>query len=433
MKLRLRGSLALVAGLMALAGCGPGISAAQGVPTPTAPAIPAGATALVNGTLFSGRAEDGLVADAAVVWAGETILYAGPREGVSLPAGVERIDARGGTILPGIIDAHTHHTGPAVVRAQFLRAGVTTVCDTGSSLGGMDLFGQAGGAYGPAARGLTSGPMLAAPDAFPGQPGGLAWLYEVDGAESARAAVERLAEAGAAYIKVELDGAESAGPTRALTRAELRAVVAEAHTRGLRVRAHARTLAAFRLALEGGVDSVEHVPLGEIAAAERAAVGEGRRAAGVSPELERLLQRAAARGVLLVPTLDALVSQERASEQAESRGTAELILAAARRYVELGGQIALGNDYGTPGVVAGLPLAELKLLQEAGLSAAEALEAATRGAALACGLADEAGELRAGLRADVLVVNGDPLTDLAALEDAIMVIQAGQSIELEGP
>ncbi|HZW02933.1 MAG TPA: amidohydrolase family protein, partial [Anaerolineaceae bacterium] len=247
--------------LLGLAACvplpPPAISAA---PTP----VPADAWVIRNGALIDGvRAEP--IPAAVVVIRGERIWAAGAETDFQIDPGVTAVDAGGGTILPGLIDAHTHYTSPAVIRQVFLQAGVTAVCDTGSSRAVMPYFTDPGSpVLGPAARGFRSGPMLAPPDAYPGVFFGVNVNYEVSGADAARAAVADLAGRGADYIKISLADGPDDGP--GLTLAETRAAVAAAHAHGLLARVHARSEAAFRQALEAGADVIEHAPVPDGAA-----------------------------------------------------------------------------------------------------------------------------------------------------------------------
>jgi enamidase len=105
----------------------------------------------------------------------------------------------------------------------------------------------------------------------------------------------------------------------------------------------------------------------------------------------------------------------------------DLHLEAVRRFHALGGVLALGNDFGgVPSVAAGMPLVEMRMLLAAGLTPLEVLEASTRHAAAACGQASSLGTLEAGKLADITIVNGDPLADLAAMDSVIAVVKGGE-------
>jgi imidazolonepropionase-like amidohydrolase len=184
-----------------------------------------------------------------------------------------------------------------------------------------------------------------------------------------------------------------------LTSDELAAVVDEAHRLGLRVAAHAEGLQGIRLAILAGVDTIEH---------------------GLALHREpELLDRMVERGIVLVPTLSTFhdvaerfasdfspVLVERARHQADE--AAETIRAARAAGVTM----AMGFDSGPPGANG----RELVRMVNAGLSADEAIQAATTGSARALG-AENLGVIAPGMIADLLVVDGDPLADIALLAD----------------
>jgi imidazolonepropionase-like amidohydrolase len=189
--------------------------------------------------------------------------------------------------------------------------------------------------------------------------------------------------------------------------------VDEAHRLGLRVAAHAEGLGAVRVAVEGGVDTVEH---------------------GLSlHRAPELLEQMARRGTVLVPTLSTfhdvgtrfaerwtpnLVEQAKRQEE-----EAHQTLIAAR---EAGVTLAMGYDSGPPGADA----RELVRLVEGGLTPHEGIIAATIGSARALGL-DDVGTVEAGMTADLVVLNGDPLTDVTRLtraEEFWMVMRDGRVV-----
>jgi imidazolonepropionase-like amidohydrolase len=232
-----------------------------------------------------------------------------------------------------------------------------------------------------------------------------------------RQAVRRQIKDGADYIKIMATGARSVvreDPEPAqVTREELAAVVDEAHRMGFRVAAHAEGLGGARLAVEEGVDTIEH---------------------GLSLHREpALLDRMAERGIVLVPTLSTFHDladrfardfAPRLVEQAKHQlDDAYRTLLAARAA---GVTIAMGHDSGPPGSSAN----ELVRLAEGGLGASEAIRAATAGSAAALGL-DDRGTVELGKRADLLIVDGDPSANPGLLVDAArvrLVIQGGRTV-----
>ena len=396
-------------------------------------------------TLWGARVIDGrghVQERASVIVSGDRITHSEPVTGDRPPGGA--IDLRGRTLLPALIDAHVHFSsdvdrspgfGPpeplkgepprrrelgyfVLARAAraFLEAGILTVRDVGSyddeALAVRDGI-RLGLVDGP--RVLTCGRIVSAT-----APGGRIFgtMYrEADGVDEMRKAVREQIRRGADFIKVMATGARSVldeDPEPAqLTRAELQAVVEESHRMGRRVAAHAEGIGGARLAVEEGVDTVEH---------------------GLSLHREpQLLERMAERGIVLVPTLTtfhdlaarftarfapALVEQ--AKRQLEE--AVRTLQAAAR----LGVPIAMGHDSGPPGDDA----VELVHMVRGGLSPLQAISAATSGAATALGLGD-CGTIQPGRVADLLVVDGNPLDDIGILRDrarVFVVIQAGRPV-----
>jgi imidazolonepropionase-like amidohydrolase len=350
-------------------------------------------------------------------------------------------DLGGATVIPGLIDAHAHmlsdtsrspgfgpppllhgeaarpaalgHYVLAAAADLILRSGFTTVRDVGSyddEASVLKLAVELGIVPGP--RILTCGRILSATS-----PGGELFgsMYrEADGPWGMRTAVREQIRRGADYIKFMATGARSVvreDPEPAqMTLEEMRAVIEEAHRMGRRVAAHAEGLEGTQLALEAGVDTIEH---------------------GLALHREpRLLDGMADRGVVLVPTLSTFFDlAERFAddfapalvEQAKRQSDeATLTVDAARRA---GVTLALGYDSGPPGTSAN----ELVRLIHAGLGPIEALRAATLGGAAALGRSD-LGRIEVGAIADLVVVGGRVDEDPALLtaQDAIrIVVKAG--------
>jgi imidazolonepropionase-like amidohydrolase len=380
---------------------------------------------------------------ASVTVTGATIAEVADATGDAMPDG--GVDVGGRTLLPGLIDAHVHLSsdvsrspgfGPpppakgepsrprelgwfvlAKSARALLRAGVTTVRDVGSYDDEALVVREAirlGLLDGP--RVLSCGRILSATS-----PGGRVFgtMYrEADGPDELRKAVREQLRRGADFVKVMATGARSVvgedpEPSQ-LTRPELRAVVEEAHRMGVRVAAHAEGLGGVRLAVEEGVDTIEH---------------------GLSLHREpELLERMAEQGIALIPTLSTFhdLAERFAADfapvlvaQAErQREDAYRTLAAARAA---GVVLAMGHDSGPPGENA----TELVRMVEGGLTPLEAIAAATSGAARALGLHDQVGVVAPGKAADLVVVDGDPLADIRALTDRAkiwLVVQAGRPV-----
>jgi len=346
------------------------------------------------------------------------------------PAPSGAFDLEGLVLLPGLIDAHVHVMsdmerspgfGPpaplhgeeprpaelrwfilAKVAAAYLRAGLTTVRDVGAHDDEAIVLREA------IRLGLADGPQILSCGRIVSAtaPGGRIFgtMYaEADGPWAMRRAVREQIRRGADFIKLMATGARSVvreDPEPAqMTRDELEAAVDEAHRMGYRVAAHAEGLDGARLAIDAGIDTVEH---------------------GLSlHRAPELLDRMAAEQIVLVPTLstfhdlaDRFADQfdPRLVEQAKRQRDEALRTVAAARAA--GVTIAMGYDSGPPGTNA----REIVRLVEAGLSAREAIQAGTVGSAAALGLTDR-GSLAVGMVADLIAVEGDPMTDADVLTD----------------
>jgi imidazolonepropionase-like amidohydrolase len=358
--------------------------------------------------------------------------------GQAIPAGAAQVDLGGKTLMPGLVDAHVHVTAfdmPEPLKGQeaiapevkhhfiasglrqMLRMGITTVRDVGA-FGDDLLHARRGVRLGaiPGPRILACGRIVSATS-----PGGrhFAGMYrEADGPDEMRKATREQFRRGADFIKIMTTGArscelEDSTPAQ-MTRAEMAAVVDEAHRMGYRVAAHCEGLDGTRLAIEEGVDTIEH-----------------------GLELHRapeLLDGLARSGRVLVPTLSCFfdLSENRASSWPS--GLVELAkrqLDDAHRTVEAarraGVRVAMGFDSQPNGQSA----LELVRLCRAGLTPMEAILAGTGASAAACGLEEHVGSVAPGKAADLIVVDGDPLDDPGLLLDEQriwLVLQAGRPV-----
>jgi imidazolonepropionase-like amidohydrolase len=322
-----------------------------------------------------------------VVAAGGVVKEVGPAGRVVPPAGAMVVDGAGGTLLPGFIDAHVHlgfHPP-----ARVLAGGVTTVRDLGWPPDRLAALRQGAAAPAASPRLLAAGQIVTVPGGYPTRapwaPPGTA--RPVDGAAEAVAAVAELAAAGAAVIKVALD--DRVGPT--LPAAVLAALVKAAGEHGLGVTAHVGSAAEAAKALAAGVGELAHWPFDP---------------AGLPDALVDAL----AESVVAVPTLHIDPNPARR--------------AGVRRFVARGGRVVYGTDLGNQGPPPAVDVEELALLVEAGLRPEQAVAAATSLAADHLGLAG-AGRVAPGARADLLLVDGDPLADLEALSRVRLVTRDG--------
>jgi imidazolonepropionase-like amidohydrolase len=351
-----------------------------------------------DATVFDGtrlrRGQDVLVKDGVIAAIGRHL---------DVPAGITRVEGSGRTLLPGLIDAHVH-----VLKADDLRSaltsGVTTELDmfTSHALASAIKAEQAAGGGRDQADLRSAGTLVTAPGGH-GTEYGLP-IPTLSSAQEAQAFVdERIAE-GSDYIKAILDDGRAFRASRpTLARSTLCAVVAAAHARRRLAIVHIATSSDLRVAVECGADGIAHVP-----------------ADGLDPALARLV---AARHVSVTPTLGVVSAQERVPGQARQ---------AVRQLLTAGVALLAGTDAPNPPSEHGSGLLrELELLVEAGLTPLQSLAAATSAPARAFGLADR-GRLAVGLRADLVLVNGDPSTDIRATRRTVAAWKRGVKMERAG-
>ena len=377
------------------------------------------------------------------------------RQAAAEPPSPRVIDAAGKTMIPGLIDAHVHVEPWAT--AVFLKYGVTTVRDLHSDASVIFPIAREDSPARP--RIITSGPLIDGAGSF--------WknAVQVGTVGEARAAVRAQVDAGARVIKVY---------TR-LQPSLVAVIAAEARARGVPVAAHLGRTTAVQAA-DAGVASIEHLSgiadsasddPGRLLRAHEDFLGgwtafelEWQR---VPPaRLEAVARLLIARGVVIVPTLalheafsrmaDADLMREppladvppavlrdawdpadimrRARWTPDTLAQFKKTLPVLQRFVglyaRLGGKIAAGTDAPQQFVVPGASLhRELELYVASGLSPEAALHTATQGAAALLGIQDRVGTIGAGLAADFVLLDGDPLADIRNTRRIAAVIRDG--------
>jgi len=408
----------------------------------------AGTTLISNGTLIVG---DGSPAtpEAALLVRDGRIAYAGAARGCPpVPADARRIDARGGTIMPGLVEAHFHPTYFNVAALEDLdikypveyvtllaavNAKLALECGYTSARSGGSLFNIDVWLKKAIENDLIPGPRLASSGREICGVGGLMdWnpdyrkigmdglVLLINGPDEARSAVRKLVKDGVEWVKTYPTG-DAAAPdtndhhTLCMTFEEMHAVVATAHNHKLKVTGHCRANAGIKNALRAGYDAIEH---GTFMDAEA---------------LDLLLSR----NVPMVPALQfELASVQRGREfklpQAVIDGHQETLEAGAessRMVLKAGGCIGLGGDYGFAWNPHGDYAKEITFfVRYVGFTPMQAITCATRSGARIMGSESEVGTLTAGKLADVLVVDGDVLGDISLLEDRskfLAVMQGG--------
>lgn len=398
---------------------------------------------LVPERVFDGRS---IQDDWIVVVEGERILAAGPAAEVEVPAGAQRIELSGSTLLPGLIEGHSHlllypydqtawtdqvlveseaeRVARATVHArETLLAGFTTIRDLGTEGAGYADVGlkraiEKGAIVGP--KMLVATRALVATGSY--GPKGFAAEHQMpigaevaDGIEGLQRAVRDQIGKGADLIKVYADyrwgpGGE-ARPTYSVE--ELRAIVETAASSGRPTVAHASTAEGMRRATVAGVETIEH--------------GDGG-----TPEVFALM---AERGVALCPTLAAGYSIEQYRGWNRETDPEPARVKAKRRSFEMareaGVMICNGSDSGV--FRHGDNALELELLVEYGMQPIEALRSATSVNARVLGLEGVRGAIQPGLAADLMAVRGDPSEEIFALRDVELVIKDGKVVHRRTP
>ncbi len=397
--------------------------------------------AMQTGKLIDGKS-DAVLSGITILVQGNRILEVG--KNVKIPAGAQTIDLRHATVLPGLIDAHTHILlqgditsaeyeeqiykesipyrtirAVAAVRTALMN-GITSMRDVeteGAMYADVDVKKAINNGVIPGPRMWVSTRAMAPTGAY--GPSGYAWelnlpkgVQIVDGADNCRQAVREQIANGADWIKIycdrryyiDKDGGLSSQPN--WTPEEIKAIVDETHRLGKKVAAHAIGRNGIKMALDYGCDSIEH--------------GDGFD--------DALIAQAARQGTFWCPTMlvTEYVAPGRAAAGAEIwTKMLPMLRTAVGKAAKAGVKIAMGTDAG------GFPwtmnqAGELKLMVNAGMSPMQALKAATMVAADLLDQEANLGSIEAGKFADIIAVPGDPLQNIAVMEKVSFVMKDGK-------
>ena len=386
---------------------------------------------------------------AAILLEGSTVRQIGTAETVHAPEGasVQEIDYGNATILPGLVDSHVHLNGIGDGRAgdelvtlpdevltvqaaqnarRHLYSGVTTLRDCGAKNSTTFMLRQA------VDLGIVPAPRLilaGRPVAIIG--GHLSYFgTTATGVDECRAAVRQLIKEGADFIKITATGGSTrtSHPLRpSFNVEELRAICEEAHRFGKHAAAHCASSQGMANSLDAGIDTIIH--------------GVHKDPDGADTYRPDITERIAEQGVFVNPTLGQGVARIRmledmqdltAAQQAEldaARHTSDARMDHFARMRDAGVVMAAGSDSAWSYYSMGDYQTDIEAHAMAGMSNMEAIVSATRDAARSCCIDSLVGTLDPGKQADVLVVNGNPLDDLADLRQVADVFLAGNRID----
>ena len=407
-----------------------------------------GSTVISNGQLIDGTGA-AAVPDGLVLVTDGRIAYAGPAAGAPpMPDGVTRLDALGGTILPGLVEAHFHATYFNIRTLEDLdikypveyvsilasvNCRLALECGYTAARSGGCLFNVDVWLRKAIESDLIPGPRLATSGREICSAGGLMdWnpefrkigmeglVFIINGTDDARKAVRALVKDGIEWVKTYPTG-DAAAPdvndhhTLCMTFDEMYAVVQTAHNHGLKVTGHCRATEGIKNALRAGYDAIEHGTFMDDEA------------------MDLLLARD-------VPVVPALYFEKASVIHGPAFGLSQRIIdghqetldggaESALRILRAGGRIGMGGDYGFGWNPHGDYAKELTFFtKEVGFTPVETIMCATKTGAEIMGRGDEFGTLEAGKLADVLLIDGDVIEDISLLEDRrniLAVMQGG--------
>ena len=388
-------------------------------------------TAFVGGNVFVGDGE--ILEHATVLVEGDRITGVGGGH-VPVPKEARVIPLDGRMLLPGFIDCHVHlcldgsadstsvlvhdpvpltTLKAARMARETLMAGITSVRDLGGTQG-IDLSVR-----NAVKAGIIQGPRMLASGLPICMTGGHGWQFgfECDGADEVRRAARSQIKAGADVVKLMATGGvltPGVEPgSEQFTEEELRAGVQEAHKASRRTATHAQGTQGIVNALKAGIDSIEH-------------------GFYLNEEAVSLMK---ARNVPLVPTISALHNIVTMGVEAgipafaveKTLKARDAHFQSIRMAHEAGVPVLMGTDAGTPFNLHGRNLDELKRLTECGFTSVEALIAGTKAAAELLGMGHDVGSIEVGKRADLVIVEGNPVDDID-----ILVGSKGVSLVMQG-
>jgi imidazolonepropionase-like amidohydrolase len=360
-----------------------------------------GTFAITNGFLIDGSGSNPIPNSIVIIKDG-FIHSVGTNTSLDIPSDVEIIDLQGSYVLPGIMNTHVHSGYVEHNLKVWANSGVTTVRDIGNLSSSPAAGFSARNILlidNENARLVAAGPLVTTVGGYGN--------YHVSSPSDAEQKTNGLIDAGADLIKIAIEDNLQGRTWPMLSMDEIKMICQTAHSRNKRVAAHISRSSHLDMAIKGGVDDVDHMVIDNLP--------------------DSLITLMIQKDIYWVPTLELW------------KGVSELYglhwitipQINLRRFVRAGGKVALGTDY--DGYVTpfdlGMPITEMKLMQEAGMTPMQIIIAGTINAAYVCDLENELGTIEEGKIADIIIVNDNPLEDLEALLNVQMVIHNGEVIK----
>jgi imidazolonepropionase-like amidohydrolase len=359
-----------------------------------------GTIAITNGFLIDGTGSDPIPNSIVIIQNG-LIKSVGTNTSLDIPYEAEIIDVQESYILPGLMNTHVHSGYVENNLKAWANSGVTTVRD----IGNLSTSPAAGFSarnilliHNKNARLVAAGPLVTTVGGYGN--------YPVTSPGDAEQKTNGLIDAGADLIKIAIEDNLQGRTWPMLSMDEIKIICQTAHNRNKRVAAHISRASHLDMAIKGGVDDVDHMVINTLP--------------------DSLIALMVEKNMYWVPTLELWKGvSERYNLNWIATAKNNLI-----RFVQAGGKVAIGTDY--DGYVTpfdlGMPITEMQLMQESGMTTMQIIISGTKHAAYVCGLENELGTIEPGKIADIIIVKDNPLDDLEALLNVQMVIHNGEII-----
>ena len=391
--------------------------------------------AIKSGRLLDGTGQQ-VVSSGIVVVKEDRIVAAGSESEVTLSENIPVVDVGDRTMMPGLIDAHVHMLSTGGVSSgeesramnnheallqgaqnalMAIRSGLTAVRDCGDrDFLSLTLRDSVAKSVMPGPRMVCSGPVITS------TAGQLWWDgIECDNTDDLRRAVRTLVKNGVDFIKLMGSGGNAtpgSNPEASQYNAEgFHAVAEDAHRMGKKVAAHVHGVESIRLAVDAGIDTLEHCPF---------------RAGGTIKYDEGIVEDLVQKGLIVSLAMPATWYRLRAEDMRDVRSHPghlwEDRYETIRRLHTAGVRLVVSSDQGSTGTrINELALLMAFLVEKVGIPATDVLHGVTGLAAEALGMGDQIGTLQTGKLADIVIVDGDPMEDMGAMQRVHGVIKGG--------